>query len=363
MGKRLDWDVICTRELLQEELLRRNSTVILTSDLIKCTQPIQCLCSQCGYTWEATPSNLIKPTGCAKCAKRVIPTLAELQDLLDSLNRNVVVSGSYESSYDKLDVVCKLCNYEWVTFAANLKSKTFACKGCRTIEKKDKAQAEHQALVKDLEAMGKDFTLLSNFKTRKSHIDFMCNICGYKDKKIPLHLRLHGCYNCSHLKKLSLDEVQLRLDSQDKKIKVTGEYVNTSTHLSCECLVCANTWEATPGSLRRTGCPSCADYGFTPSKPGYLYYIRINHQQDVFWKVGITNVGVKDRFPAKDRKFMTVLYCHLFEDGHDAINAEKNILRLFKEYKAHNINLLSSGNTELFTKDVLQMDHLFWGPI
>jgi hypothetical protein len=363
MAKILDWDRVCTKDLLQEELILRGSTVIIMSEFTKSGHDIECLCPVCGYTWEATPCNLVKGTRCARCVGRAIVPLEELQEELNAKDKNVVVFGPYRNSKEKFNAVCTLCNYQWMTTAGYLRCGTFYCQGCRAIEKQEKSKLGHLELIEDLRAMGKDFTLLSNFTNHKSHIDFMCNVCGYEDSKIPLHIRLHGCYNCSHLKKSDLESIQARLDSQGKQIKVSGEYVNSQTHLSCECQICKTEWDATPSNLKKRGCPGCAVTGFDPSKPGNLYYLRVEYEGETYWKVGITNLSIRERFPAKDRGKLTTLYCHLFDNGADALLAERNILKLYKEYRPKGVKILQTGNTELFTKDVLQMDHLFWGPI
>jgi len=82
--------------------------------------------------------------------------------------------------------------------------------------------------------------------------------------------------------------------------------------------------------------------------------------EDTFWKVGITGKDLKQRFNTEDRKKITVLYLYQFGNGVDAYKSEQNILKMFNVYRVKDKRKILScgGNTELFHKDVLQMDHL-----
>ena len=109
--------------------------------------------------------------------------------------------------------------------------------------------------------------------------------------------------------------------------------------------------------LNGAGCPGCAVSGFDSTKPGILYYLRIDHYGNVFYKIGITNRSVESRFNEIDLEKITILKTWYFENGADALKEETRILR---EYRGFNQNgsiwALSSGNHELFTKDVLELD-------
>ena len=133
-------------------------------------------------------------------------------------------------------------------------------------------------------------------------------------------------------------------------------YINTDTKILHQCIE-GHQWYVTPSHiLKGRGCPSCAThkYSFNLEKPAILYYLKV----DAYYKVGITNRTVNERFhTTKDREKITVLFEKYYERGQDARDQEQAILKEFADYRIHVPGLLrGGGNTELFTEDVLQFD-------
>lgn len=135
------------------------------------------------------------------------------------------------------------------------------------------------------------------------------------------------------------------------------EYINANTPIVHECLN-EHMWRAAPSHvLGGTNCPYCeGTYGFKLSSPAILYYIKISKEQKVYYKIGITNRTVQDRFP-RSIKYITILQELKFNKGKEALVAEQRLLELYKEKRVtiHNL-LVESGNTELFIEDVLNLD-------
>jgi len=63
------------------------------------------------------------------------------------------------------------------------------------------------------------------------------------------------------------------------------------------------------------------------------------------------------RYKTGDRSKIEVLSEVYYANGYDAARAETEIKRKYKRYKWKGPDLLSSGNSELFTKDILGLDH------
>ena len=101
------------------------------------------------------------------------------------------------------------------------------------------------------------------------------------------------------------------------------------------------------------GCPSCSKTGFDNNKPGVLYYLKIFGGS--YYKIGITNRTVKERFTNTDLEKIEVVKVWRYENGKDARDAETAILRDFK-YAIIDECVLGSGNTEIFDRDVLNLD-------
>ena len=92
------------------------------------------------------------------------------------------------------------------------------------------------------------------------------------------------------------------------------------------------------------------------AKPAILYYLRIDAQPCAVYKIGVTNRTVADRFTPADLEKITVLQTRRFKLGKWAKCAESQTLRTFTADRYTGRDLLSSGNSELFTRDVLNLD-------
>ena len=112
-------------------------------------------------------------------------------------------------------------------------------------------------------------------------------------------------------------------------------------------------FEQTPNShLMGSGCNKCVSTGFNPDKPATLYYLSINNGQA--YKIGITNRTIEERF-GKDILYITILKTWHYNNGREAYNEEQRILKEFKQFKYIGPDLLKSGNTELFSIDILSI--------
>jgi hypothetical protein len=110
--------------------------------------------------------------------------------------------------------------------------------------------------------------------------------------------------------------------------------------------------------IQGTGCPGCAVTGFDQTKPGLLYYLAVQTDDDeTLYKIGITNLTVKKRFPNADLLRIREIKTWCFDQGAEAAKREIAILREYADdlYTGENV-LLGAGNTELFVRDVLGLD-------
>lgn len=107
-----------------------------------------------------------------------------------------------------------------------------------------------------------------------------------------------------------------------------------------------------PGNhYKGQGCPSCANHGFNKSKPALLYYLKVVRDNEVFYKIGITNRTIKERF-GSDMQYIEVLNIKYFLNGSKASQLEQWLLSRYSDYKILNKHPLKIGNTELFNIDI-----------
>lgn len=84
--------------------------------------------------------------------------------------------------------------------------------------------------------------------------------------------------------------------------------------------------------------------------------IKIETVDQILYKIGITNQSVKHRFGnPKDIKITTLQELY-FDDGFDCLALERKILKEYREFQYKGLPILQNGNTEIFIKDVLNLD-------
>lgn len=106
------------------------------------------------------------------------------------------------------------------------------------------------------------------------------------------------------------------------------------------------------------GCPKCMVSGFNINKNAILYYLRVHHDNTIAYKIGITNRTVDTRFRKHDLNKITILKQWEFYSGEAARDTEQEILKQYSAHKYLGEPLLSNGNTELFTIDILGLDNI-----
>lgn len=156
----------------------------------------------------------------------------------------------------------------------------------------------------------------------------------------------------------SHSDYEMALLERDIDFYPIEDYTGFDVKIKHECLR-EHVWSARPSAiLRGTGCPVCASHGFDPSKPAILYYIKIETYLEKYYKIGITNRSIKDRFSLDTDKTITSLLEEQFSIGQHAKDKEKQILCKFSEFRINMGNFLKSGgNTEIFEIDILNLDN------
>ena len=83
----------------------------------------------------------------------------------------------------------------------------------------------------------------------------------------------------------------------------------------------------------------------------------ITDKDETLYKIGITNLTVQKRFPNADLARIRVIKTWAFEYGGDAAKREVSVLQEFSDDLYTGVDVLvGAGNTELFVRDVLELD-------
>ena len=148
------------------------------------------------------------------------------------------------------------------------------------------------------------------FKKGKVHVTITCKDHGDMTLDYRTHTRPDskgGCNKCAleitgkEQTKSIVDYIaEANLIHRNKYDYSKAVYINNKTKLEIVCPLHGSFLQRADRhiSTSKSGCPSCATYGFDPSKPGMLYYLSINHGQA--YKIGITNNSVEKRYDNSD---------------------------------------------------------------
>ena len=196
------------------------------------------------------------------------------------------------------------------------------------------------------------------FKSVDIKIEIVCPEHGSFWQVPSHHLnRGHGCPLCKSEKaKVGIDEFIERSNKihNNKYAYSKAIYNSTKTPLIITCPIHGDFEQSPNVHLQGHGCPGCAVSGFDKTKSAYLYYLKITTDTNqVLYKIGITNRTVNERFNLTDLNKIEIVKQKLYDNGQDALDWETRLKRMYKEYQYKGPDILSSGNTELFTEDII----------
>ena len=135
-----------------------------------------------------------------------------------------------------------------------------------------------------------------------------------------------------------------------------ANYINAHVKVTIICPEHGEFKQRPSHHLHGTGCSSCTKNGFNVQKQAILYYLKITTDTNqVLYKIGITNRTVNERFNLTDLSKIEIVKQKLYDNGQDALDWETRLKRMYKEYQYKGPDILSSGNTELFTEDIIAM--------
>jgi len=259
-------------------------------------------------------------------------------------NAGYKLLSTYKNSRAKLDLECdkghryKAC---WGSFNQGIR-----CPQCS-----GNIKLTHAFVLGEISKTG--YKLLSTYKNSGTKLDLECDK-GHR-YKAPWAGFQQGnrCHHCSGKAKLTHAFVLGEIGKAGYNLLSTYKNANAKLDLECDK---GHRYKACWGSFSQgRRCPRCASYGFNPDKPGSLYYVRFDHNGKAFYKIGITNRTIAERFCGEPTPYTVIMETrYLF--GYLAAELERDILANHKRHQYQGDCFLVSGNTELFTKDVLRLD-------
>ena len=139
-----------------------------------------------------------------------------------------------------------------------------------------------------------------------------------------------------------------------KAIKVHGEiyiydkvkYVNNRTKVAIFCTSCNKYFNQNPDDhLQGHGCRNCCKYGIDITKPITFYILKLNYNNEIVYKFGITNKSVHKRYISDNpnKVINKTLLEVSFLDSYDAVLFEKDVKNKLNNY-------IYEGSTMFFNK-------------
>lgn len=187
-------------------------------------------------------------------------TDAEIKNEIKKINPAIQILGRYIRSCAPLRCKCSKCGSEWYPSWKTLR-RGHGCPRCAV----DKVAACHKLdtvnVKEKLKGINPRIKILGEYNNSSSPLRCKCLKCGHKWSPSWSNLNQgHGCPKCSNCIQLSTSELKLRLRKINPKIAILSEYLgNNKAPIKCKCLVCGCRWNPTWSSLSHgCGCPKCA---------------------------------------------------------------------------------------------------------
>ncbi len=220
-------------------------------------------------------------------------------------------------------------------------------------------------------------------------VSIRCHIHGWFEQRGNTHLQGQGCPTCrdiwlkSHAKqngeknaKVSNQKARRTFVNKSNKVhagKYTYQYTrykNVSTPVVITCRYHGNFKQTPKNHLKGQGCKECAaikrvshakvcdtsGWILYYHKPTILYYIKFTLDGTDYYKIGITTKTIEQRFAYETTPFK-ILWSKQYSDGEYAYDQEQRILRQYRECRYYGDYILKSGNSELFTKNIMKEFH------
>lgn len=200
----------------------------------------------------------------------------------------------------------------------------------------------------------------TKYTTSRSKLAITCPIHGDFSQKASNHLEGSGCPSCHHdsLRMSQKEFIQKANQIHNSKFDYSNSnYINSATKIKIICPEHGEFEQIPDSHLKGHDCPDCAKGGVSPNTPTYLYYLEvITDSKELLYKIGITIKPIEQRFTKKELSKINVINSTLYNTGKEAYEKEQYLLTKYKNYQYKGPKVLNSGNTELFTEDIMKLE-------
>ena len=193
-----------TNEQFLKEVAEVHGGLIVPIESYQTTmRKIDFRCTVCGHVWGATPNNILRGRGCAKCADERFGESRKLsQDdfmakVFKKHGNDIYPISDHIGVTTKIDFKCNVCGNVWSARPDNIMSGR-GCPQCKINNFVDRVKLTRERFEADLfRAHGGDIELADEYIDTGTNVDFKCNRCGNRWSAKPSHITQgHGCPDC-----------------------------------------------------------------------------------------------------------------------------------------------------------------------
>ena len=260
-----------TEEFIQE-LSEIRPNIRIESEYINANTNVKCLCTVCGYRWEAKPHILLKPSdsNCPAEASNAKKDTASFVEELRQVAPHLEVLSEYISAKTPIRCRCTIHDYTWDTTPDSLLHHGY-CRICMNEKMRDERIMPKEIFLARMETVSPNIEILGNYTGAFNPIACRCKIDGYEWTAQPTNLLAgYGCSVCSGTKRLSRTEFTKRLKHSNPDFAVIGKYVSRKTKIDVQCLLCGQISSMWPDSLLRGSRCSCQIPAHSSSQEEFL---------------------------------------------------------------------------------------------
>jgi len=363
--------------LTTEEFIRRAKEVhgdrwdYSQSVYTGCYNKVKIICREHGPFYQLI-GNHLKGCGCLDCGNDS-SSKKQASSKEEFIRKARAVHGKkhnydeavYVNNATPVKIICPIHGAFWQIPTVHIYGRS-DCPKCATNTMSEKlSMTTAEFIEKANKVHNHRYSYPDDLKYTNAHtkVKIICPIHGGFWQDPDAHLHGFGCAECGFdktKKALSMNTAEFIDIANSIHCEAyeynNAKYINMHTKVEITCPI-HGPFMQTPMSHIHLGCgcPNCAKSGFKSAKPAILYYLEIDNGGQKLYKIGITNNTVTSRFKKSDLELITVLATHEYKIGSDAFKQEQEILKEYKQFKYGGPPILSSGNTELFTENILNL--------
>lgn len=178
-------------------------------------------------------------------------------------SRYAYLNSEYISSHTKILITCNIHSDFLQTPHNHLKGQ--GCPPCMAVEKFDNLRFTNEEVDEYFLKNKSTIKKIDNYINSSTNMELECLKCNNRWHSSLNHIkRSGGCPKCNDTR-LSNEHIDDFINRNYLQLKRIGQYVNTYTKISWQCLKCDHIWLAQPCEITRvgetregSGCPECA---------------------------------------------------------------------------------------------------------